>query len=95
MKKIILLYNIPTTQQHFTTSAYKCADEDDTPIGTVEPCAGTDTEEPSCGIAILDTDGEWIEMKNNSSHIPAKHLYTTNKQRLRAHQYNNKFSRLH
>lgn len=39
MKKIILLYNIPTTQQHFTASAYKCADEDDAPVGTVEPCA--------------------------------------------------------
>ena len=32
-------------------------------FGDVEPCAGTDTDEPSCGIAIMDTDGEWIEMK--------------------------------
>ncbi len=43
------------------------ASDDDTPVGTVEPCAGTDTEEPSCGISILDTDGEWIEMKKNTT----------------------------
>lgn len=45
-----------------STIAYLCSHPDSQP-GDVEPCAGTDTDEPSCGIAIMDTDGEWIEMK--------------------------------
>lgn len=42
--------------------AYLC-DHPDSQPGDVEPCASTDTDEPSCGIAIMDTDREWIEMK--------------------------------
>ena len=44
---------------------YLCDHQDSKP-GDVEPCAGTDTEEPSCGIAIMDTDGEWIEVKKTN-----------------------------
>ncbi len=41
-------------------------DHPDSQPGDVEPCAGTDTDEPSCGIAIMDTDGEWIEVKKRN-----------------------------
>ena len=51
-----------TKLKNGTTIAYLC-DHPDSQPGDVEPCASTDTDEPSCGIAIMDTDGEWIEMK--------------------------------
>ena len=42
-------------------------DHPDSQPGEVEPCEGTDTDEPSCGIAIMDTDGEWIEVKKQKT----------------------------
>ncbi len=34
----------------------------------VEPCAGTDVPDtPTVGIAVEDTDGEWIEMKKKEA----------------------------
>lgn len=45
---------------------YLC-DHSDSKPGDVEPCASTDTDEPSCGIAIMDTDGEWVEVKQHNS----------------------------
>lgn len=50
----------------------------------VEPCAGTDTDEPSCGIAIMDTDGEWIEMKKRHQTFRRMQLQHTNVMRQRA-----------
>ncbi len=58
----MLKYLLITKLQNGVTIAYLC-DHPDSQSGDVEPCAGTDTDEPSCGIAIMDTDGEWIEMK--------------------------------
>ena len=51
-----------TKLKNGTTIAYLC-DHPDSQPGDVEPCASTDTDEPSFCIAIMDTDGEWIEMK--------------------------------
>lgn len=58
----MLKYLLLTKLKNGTTIAYLC-DHPDSQPGDVEPCASTDTDEPSCGIAIMDTDGEWIEMK--------------------------------
>ncbi len=58
----MLKYFLLTKLKNGATIAYLC-DHPDSQPGDVEPCAGTDTDEPSCGIAIMDTDGEWIEMK--------------------------------
>lgn len=58
MSKYIMLLNLGKR----AAVTYMC-DQPDAQPGDVEPCAGTDTDEPSCGIAIMDTDGEWIEMK--------------------------------
>ena len=58
----MLKYLLLTKLKNGATIAYLC-DHPDSQPGDVEPCAGTDTDEPSCGITIMDTDGEWIEMK--------------------------------
>lgn len=63
--------------------AYLC-DHPDSQPGDVEPCAGTDTDEPSCGIAIMDTDGEWIEVKKRHQAIRRLHLHRNNVMRQRA-----------
>lgn len=56
-------YTITTTAPRLKKIRY-LFDHPDSQPGDVEPCAGTDTDEPSCGISIMDTDGEWIEVKN-------------------------------
>ncbi len=94
MKKIIFLYNMPTKAKKLSTFGYKCSEEDETPVGTVEPCAGTDTDEPSCGIAILDTDGEWIEMKGSATKPEAKRVYGALLQRNRMNLKSSVCSRL-
>ena len=58
-------YTLTTTDPYKRTIQYLC-DHPDSQPGDVEPCAGTDTDEPSCGIAIMDTDGEWIEVKKKN-----------------------------
>lgn len=58
----MLKYLLLTKLNNGATLAYLC-DHPDSQPGDVEPCEGTDTDEPSCGISIMDTDGEWIEMK--------------------------------
>ena len=62
MTKYTTNITIPNVQK----IKYLC-DHPDSQPGDVEPCAGTDTDEPSCGIAIMDTDGDWIEVKQRSS----------------------------
>ena len=61
-------YTATITNPNIRKIRYLC-DHPDSQPGDVEPCAGTDTEEPSCGISIMDTDGEWIEMKNGSKKL--------------------------
>lgn len=52
-----------TKLKNGATIAYLC-DHPDSQPGDVEPCASTDVPDtPTTGIAIMDTDGEWIEMK--------------------------------
>ena len=58
-------YTTTTTNPSIKKIKYICDSVESQP-GDVEPCAGTDTEEPSCGIAIMDTDGEWIEVKKKN-----------------------------
>ncbi|MBQ3785429.1 MAG: hypothetical protein II843_03485 [Alphaproteobacteria bacterium] len=60
------IYTTNITLPNVQKIRYFC-DHPDSQPGDVEPCAGTDTDEPSCGIAIMDTDGEWIEVKQRNS----------------------------
>lgn len=51
----------------------------------VEPCAGTDVPDtPTTGIAIMDTDGEWIEMKKRRNVSQRLQLQRNNVIRQRA-----------
>jgi len=61
----MIKYTTTTTLKNIKIK-YLC-DHPDSQPGDVEPCAGTDTDEPSCGIAIMDTDGEWIEVKDKNT----------------------------
>jgi hypothetical protein len=66
-----------TLSKHLPIS-YKCDNnnnEDEPDWGSVEPCESVnDTEEPSCGIAIEDKDGEWIQLKGVYK-IPKMNLF--------------------
>lgn len=59
----MLKYLLLTKLKNGSTITYLC-DHPDSQPGDVEPCAGTDVPDtPTTGITIMDTDGEWIEMK--------------------------------
>ena len=60
------MYTINTTFPNVSKIKYLC-DHPDSQPGDVEPCDSTDTDFPSCGISIMDTDGEWIEVKGKKS----------------------------
>jgi hypothetical protein len=56
-------FNMTSTLPYKSKIKYMCGD-DESESGSVEPCESVgDTDEPSCGIAIMDTDGEWIQVK--------------------------------